>query len=508
MFNQVPVAKRTESLTELALSTLYANHPYLIIFQKEDWREYLHVLASIYDLLEEDRARIPFESLKSILVKFYSHKKIASVEQKVFQFFSMTISELGVLRDSHDQYGQRHIESTREGKELLQMVENLVRQKTKFSGTGAETLLGALNNILTNRQQFTEEQAIQHHKDLIKSYQKDIQRIAERGVEFAELLPLPHSNQALFNQAEEAAKHILSAIEDVKSAIERQRQGLAESYFEKSRSAGQSLNAVADFFSVLYQSPEYTSYIQSKDLLSFLDAYGGRFPVKNIDRLVHDIGRRELIERDQVQQSNLKIFANQFQRADLMIQEKIQSQLKVLQQQVNYAITTNVLTVQTQLSEILAQLFVRKEAALEFFEQKPVVIEFSSDFENGTLELFPFSVARDIEGVGLSFDQFGEAEERAIFEALVRAEEATLKNVLTKFQDLLTEKGRLQLSTYPYSQGLAEFYVLSEIELFDEQVWIEKLGLVDLSIPTKSGVFVLRQVQDIVFLKRGEDGAE
>lgn len=93
-------------------------------------------------------------------------------------------------------------------------------------------------------------------------------------------MPIPHSNEALFNQADEAANQILAAVEDVKLAIEKERQELSKSYFEGRRSAGKNLNAITEFYEGLYKSPEYISYEQAKNLLSFLNNYGNRFRIK------------------------------------------------------------------------------------------------------------------------------------------------------------------------------------------------------------------------------------
>ena len=113
------MAKRTEIFSDESLGGLFLHHPYLLIFQKEDWKEYFVLFAQIYNLLEQENVRVPFEVVRTLVLKYYSQKKLANIEQKLTNFFHMAIGELEVLRDSHDQFGQRYIETTRSGKQLL-----------------------------------------------------------------------------------------------------------------------------------------------------------------------------------------------------------------------------------------------------------------------------------------------------------------------------------------------------------------------------------------------------
>lgn len=467
------------------------NHPQLLLLQKEDWKDYLTLLAIIYDLIEEDNVRVPHEVIRSVALKFFSQGKYSSPENKITQFFTMAIGELKVLKDSHDQLGQRYLETTRYGKELLQFVEGLLTQRTRFSGTGAETLLAALNQLLIARQQMTKEQALVHHRQKIKLYQQDIQRIQEKGLEYAELLPIPHSNEALFSQAEEAAVHILSSVEDVKVAIERQRQEMAEEYFESALSAGRKLNAVVEFYEGLHKSSEYTSYIQAKNLLSYLEGLSARFQHKNIDHLVHHIQTQELVDKNTVQRSQLKSFSAQFHAADNSIQEKIKSQLRLLQQQVAYAMTQDMQGVQKNLKGLISTLLSHREQALDAFEKNPVEIEIPTEFNHGDVDLYHFQVPSEVEIPPFDLNQLDMEEQKALFEALLAAEEATLQSVIEKFCSQLQVKGRISLDTYDLTLGLAEYYVLSEIEIFCAGVRKEFDRYHDVNVRSKFGDFVL-----------------
>ncbi len=486
--------KRTELFTTERLEGITSHHPYLFLFQKEDWREYLVLFAEIYDLLEDDNIRLPFEAVRTIVLKFYAPRQLSSVEGKIGQFFSMAIAELRVLQDSHDQFGNRFIETTRWGRHLMQLIESLLSQRTRYSGTGAEALLGSLNDILTSRQQITKEEALSHHREKIKSYQKDIQRIQEKGLDHAELLPIPHSNEALFSQAEEAAIHILSSIEDVKTAIEKQRQELAAHYFEGHKSAGQSLHAVAEFYELLFLSPEYASYIQAKRLLSYLEGYTARFSIKNVGHLLHKIREGELISEQEINRSQLRGFMNQFSYADHSIQEKIKSQIKLLQQQVLYAINTDIRGLQKLLHDSVSSLLSNKSHVIDFFEKHPIEISVAAEFDIGQVQLFEFDIPVEPDSVQLSNHTLEFEEQKALFLALMQAEETTLQQILKRLLEHIYQHTSIELENYRIEHGLAEYYVLCEADLFEKRIIKTPTGQKDLPISTKYGEFILRQV--------------
>ena len=120
------MAKRSDSVNKESLSGLLRHHPYLLLLQKEDWSIYLELMAQIYDLLEEQGRRVPIDQIRAVAIRYFSLFDLASVEQKASTFLAMSIGELKVLRDSHDSFGNRFIETTREGKALLQFMESLL----------------------------------------------------------------------------------------------------------------------------------------------------------------------------------------------------------------------------------------------------------------------------------------------------------------------------------------------------------------------------------------------
>jgi hypothetical protein len=502
------LGKRSEILLETALDSIYWHHPYLLLFQKEDWKEYTVLIAQIYDFIEEENQKVPFEVVKTLILKFYSARDLASIDTKIFNFFQMAIGELHVLKDSHDQFGQRFIETTRSGKMLLQMIEGLLERRTKFSGTGAEVLLGALNDILSSRRSMSDSEAIEHHKAKIRSYKDDLEKIRKHGISHAELLPIPHSNEALFNQAEEAAAHILSSIEDVKVAIERQRQDLAQGYFEGSKTAGQSVTAVADFYQRLYSSSEYLSYIQAKSLLSHLEGYSARFTIKNIDHLLHQIRQKDLLPNDQLRRSQLQGFMQQFQNSDHAIQEKVKAQIKLLQQQVHYATSTDVNGLQNALHVVLSRFLANKEKVIDYFRSQPAALLMPADFESGPVDLSRFEVNRESEGIKLENSELDPAELKALFLSLARAEETNLKKIVQNFKTKLQASSEIYLSRYVFEFGLTEYYVLSEIELFDSRIEKTESGVTQLEVSNKQSSYIVKNVPNYKFTMRQNDGIQ
>lgn len=510
------MSHRTDLFSDQSLSNLYGNHPYLLIFQKDDWKEHLHILSQIYHFLEQENTRTPYEVLKSLIFNYYANSGVTTLlEEKTSRFFRMCLEDLCVLKDSHDQYGQRFFETTKYGKELLLLVESLLNQKAKFSGTGAETLLGALNNILTSREQMSSEEALAHHRQMIKKYQNDMARIEKMGVTHAEMLPMPHSNEALFRQAEEAAIHILSSIEDVKTAIEMQRKLLAESYLGITHSAGRNISAVAEFYQKLYDSPEYVSYNQAKMLLSFLEAYSIRFPEKNIDRLLNKISSKELVSKDDVQRSYLKKFMRQFSDADEVIREKTKEQVRILQMQVNYAMNNDVVGVKKHLDHIFSMLMTNKESAAQALTDVELQIDLMDEFQLGEIELSELRKNIEFESLPLVKTEFEADEYMQMMQALLHAEEATIETITEHFRlwyfqkdenfqnnnkgnDISKNQPRC-LSQYEFKYGLSEYYVISQIELFAPEFSRKETHDMDLFVATKYGDLVLCDIKDVEY---------
>jgi hypothetical protein len=498
------MAKRSERISSDALGGLFRHHPYLALFQKQNWETYLILIAQIYDMLEEQGQRVPIELVRSIAVRFFAEEKeLAALDAKVSAFFVLMIGELQVIKDSHDQFGQRFIETTRSGQRLLQMTESLLAERNKFSGTGAEVLLSALNDILMSRREMTTDEAIQHHKDKIKAYREDLERIRKFGLTAAQLLPMAHSNEALFNQAEEAAIHVLQSIEDVKTSIERQRKELAENYFKGRRSAGQTLGTVADFYRELHASVQYESYVQTKELFSHLEAYQSRFSNRNIDRLLYSIESKELLPVETIKRSNLSSFMRQFGISDISIQEKVKSQLHVLQQQVLYAISTDVEGLQPSLHTVLSNFSSKPELVSDFLTDFALSIQIPDPFEPGVVEGFDFELPVEIESEDLREETFDFYQQKELLLALIRAEEGTLKDILLRLNVELDRTGELRARDHAFPGGLAEYYVFAEIDLFDSS--IEKIddGVDDLRIESKFGRYVLRQAPVFTLQRKG-----
>lgn len=468
--------------------------------------EYLELLAQIYDHIEETGQQAPYTGVRVLALKFFKQRELLSVEQKTGQFLIMCIEELRVLKDFHDQSGQRMVEISRSGKQLLQLVEQLLSQRVKYSGTGAETLMATLNDALTTNPIFSKQEALEHHRSKIKAYKDDLKRIEEKGVHNAELLPVPHSIDALFAQAEGAAEDILVAVEDVKQAIENERKKLAHSYLNAKLSSGQSVNTVAEFYEQLHLSTTYQSYIQAKDLFSFLEGYGSRFPNKNIAKLLEQLEDNEKIPRNTIKRSQLNGFKKQFDLADTAIQEKTRAQLQLLQLQVRYSLATDVKGLQTSLKSILQAVFKNKDEMTLFFEKYGFLADTRS-MGLAAVELFGFEHQEEINDV-LSEEEFEEGEKRRLIEALLQAEETTLKQIVSRFKRKLeTANGFLRLSEYDFQYGLAEYYVLTEIELFNKDiVKAEVSSPIDLEINLKGKRIMISNAECFEYTLREAHG--
>ena len=491
---------RSELLSANSLPQLLIKHPYLFLFQKEAWVEYLELIAQIYDLIEESGHQAPFEGVRVLSQRYFRDKEVQFAENKTSSFLIMCIEELKVLKDSHDAQGRRWIEITRQGKQLLQLVEELLAQRVKYSGTGAETLLGALNEALTSQPGYTKQQAIEHHRQKIKAYKDDLKRIEELGPQAAELLPIPHSTEALFSQAESAAIDILGAVEDVKQAIEKERKNLAQNYLDTKLSAGQSVNSVADFYQNLQATPTYQSYNHAKHLFSQLEGFGHRFLYKDIRQALSDLERDEKLPADQLKRSQLSHFQKQFELADFAIQEKIRAQLQLLQLQVRYSMSTDLQGVQTELKTLLQQMLSHKPKVLDFFSDSGVTVQDRS-LGPRHIELHPFVEHFESEEA-LFENQLETDETKELILALLRAEEATLKDIVQRLRLCLKQQTAVELDKYDFRYGLAEYYVLSEIELFDQEIVKEPLEIKDFILQLKHNAMVIKDAPCYRFTMR------
>lgn len=500
------MSRRQSQIHATSLQTLFAKHPYIGLFQKENWSDYLELLAQIYDYVEETGQQVPYEGVRVLTYKYFREKDLQSVEAKVSQFIIMCIEELKVLKDYHDASGRRMMELTRPGKQLLQMVEELLSQRVKYSGTGAETLLASLNEALTSGKGFTYESALTHHQEKIRAYKEDLNLIKDKGVEHAQLLPVAHSTEALFAQAEESAYDILAAVEDVKQAIEHERKKLAQSYLESSLSSGQSLNTVAEFYEQLHHSTTYKSYIQAKNIFSFLSGYGHLYPHKDIPKILRRLEVDGLIDQDVIHRSQLNGFQRQFEMADTAIQEKTRAQLQLLQLQVRYSLATDVKGLQSSLKDILQKAFENKEGIQEFFAKNGIQSE-SRNYELGQLELFSFENQPEIDEV-LVEESFAENETRQLIEALLRAEETTLKQVVATFNERLQQSKTIKMVDYPFQYGLAEYYILSEIQLFSDDIEKTETEPCDLTLELKNNAIVIKNANCYEYKLRSANGFE
>lgn len=491
------MGKRSETINKELLDSLLLNHPYLLLFQKDDWKEYLELLALIYDYLEDSNAPVPFDVLKALLFRHYSNK-IQSVDTKIASFFTMMIVELQVLKDSHDQWGKRFIETTPYGKDLLKLIESLLGQRTRFSGTNAETMLGALNSLLFTPQDISQEEAVKHHKEKIKAYEIDLIKIQKNGPRAAELLPLMHSTEALFDQAEEASVHVLAATEDVKVAVERERRTLAERYIKQEKSAGENIRLLADFYLELHQTEEYKSYIQAKELFSQLN-FQSRFKHNDVNRLLNILKEKNVIEYDVLRKSHLPTFPQLFEAADASIKEKIRIQIEILRQQVHNALMTDSHQTQSALNSIFKILYQNKEEVVGCLEEIDLNLQVPWVPDFGEIELNSFHLPMEFEGMKLVEEKLSMEDLLSLGKDLSMIEENTIHDILAKFKLALKEKKSILISDYEGLTGFAEFYVLTEADILDSTLQKELRGHCHITLSFSKKDFIIHEVPNFLY---------
>lgn len=57
------------------LDNLFSHHPYILLLQKDDWKEYAIIIQDLYEILEDENSKLPVEVFKTYLIKFYTGKK-------------------------------------------------------------------------------------------------------------------------------------------------------------------------------------------------------------------------------------------------------------------------------------------------------------------------------------------------------------------------------------------------------------------------------------------------
>lgn len=478
------------------VSGLMLKHPHLRLFQKDDWEKYLCLIAQIYDYMEDQGHVHPYEGVKILVQQFYAQEDLSSLDHKVHQFLQLCTLELKVLREHHNNEGLRLLSLTREGRQLLQMCEELLSQRVKYSGTSAETLLGSLNEALISNEKMDEEAAKAHHKKKIKAYQEDLKRIDKNGVEAAKLLPIGHSFEALISQAESASQEILMSVEDVKSAIEEERKKLTEYYFKQSLSPGQSVRSIHSFYERLHQTSQYQSYDFAKNIFSELKLYGERFPSRDVDEILFKLVDKRLLDQKDLKKSPLRAFKSFFERADLEIQDKVREQIRILEMQIHYAIATDTHRAQKFLKQIMQTFHKEEEKALGYLSQSLLKAKRPINLSRryGLYEMSPPEYA---ESQAVELQTMNQSQELELMKALALSEEGRIKSIGQGLLKHIKDKGVLYLKEHKIKNGLAEFYLLNEIENYIPELLQEAQEEVfDLEIETSLRPIVLYGVQN------------
>lgn len=490
------MARRSEIFTKDRIAALEANAPFIRLFKKDDWATYLEITALIYDLLDESDSRVEFERVRALVEEFFVGRSAQA--GKANTFFRMAISDLGIVRDVHDGVGNRFLEPTRAGKNLLKLCDEYIQNRLKFTGSGADDLLGALNDLVLYSEHPTREEAIQHHRAKIREYEEDIRRIEQGGVRAAELIGGGYSSEELFTRAEEAAQYVLAAGEDIKLEIEDARRELISLYRDKNASAGQAIRYASDFYERLRGGPAYTSFMRARDLLSHIPGLGGHHREKDVSRLFFRIGERNLVDERHLKSSSLPEFMRRFRLLIHTIESKIQEQMNILRVQIHYVIAGDAKRIQEELREVTA-IFANHAANLEeFFKASPLEISSGLRTKLGHILPHDLELKSDPESIAVEPNELTTAEFRSLQDQLRKAEEASIARALADIRNYISRHGELHLSTYQGGGGIIEYYVLSNIEYFAPDLRYELIGTADYHIRSKgAGVdFVIRSVEN------------
>lgn len=475
---------RAEVFSSANIAGLMESNPFLKLFAKQDWHEYLELIAKAYDLLDEQSGRIEAQSLDSLIDAFYFSETPAYIVQKKHNFITMAVAELGVLKDTHDLAGNRYFEPTRHGNQLLKTCETLILNRKQFTGSGADTLIGSLNSMLDNANELTLDEAIIHHQEAIKKYLDDIQLIQEKGVRTSKMLAPGFSKEELFTRADEAASHILAASEDIKNSVSNVRKALVTNYHRDGFSAGHAIAYVADFYSALRETPEYASYTQAKDILSYIEGLGGRYRYKDINQLLHLLSIKGHLPQESLTRSSLPSFPRRFQSIVRNIEEKVEEQIQLLRTQVYYVMTGNSRHLQEELAELMGVTLKAGPQAQELFEAQPYQIPDGLDLTIGALAAHSFEIDQRIPTQAIELNSLSIEERRALAEALRKAEEATVRKVIDRLKAELSRKGKILLSEYPIQMGIVEYYVLANVAYFHPSIASVDAGSTALAFKT------------------------
>ncbi|MFN8945217.1 MAG: hypothetical protein ACK5WZ_11425, partial [Pseudobdellovibrionaceae bacterium] len=129
-----------------------------------------------------------------------------------------------------------------------------------------------------------------------------------------------------------------------------------------------------------------------------------------------------------------------------------------------------------------------------FCEKQPLNANLSFESDSGDVTLFDFN--RNIDGPPQSFSNsvLDENEEKSLFLSLLAAEEKTVQFILEQVSKYFLSHEVLSMSEYQFKQGLIEYYVLSEIALFDSKYRTEFDCLKTIQIKYQNESYSLKNV--------------
>lgn len=478
------MATRANTFSPENIELLFQTHPWLEVLTKDYRNSIIRLTAEVYDLIENNGSRLAYTVAESRVRSLFIESPSPDVAAK--RFLEQSTVSWRTLRDSHDNEGNRFLHVTSEGRAFLEMLQRLMLSRNQFTAVGADRMLLSLNTIISNPDGLSKEDAIKKHKEEIAKLEADIKRIEAGSIKDSEILQGGHSPMELFLDAQDVGSSFLVGAHKLRNEIRNVRSKVFDSY-SANRKVGEQVELAIDFHKGLEQTETYKSYQRAKELFSYIDSSTAKYPIQNVDRVLAILREKNLVDRDTVLSSPMMRFMSEFRSINQEIDAEVAKQINMLRLQVYYATAGENQLVNQNLKDISSMLFQDGVLSKEFLDQYNFSFADGLDISLSTPGLHSLEKSERIEIDEIVENDMTEEEERRMHEEIKKADEASVKQVLTKLRTHLASQGSVLLSDYPINLGVVEYYVLAKADLFDRSFKIIKTGRADIPIDSKRG---------------------
>ena len=134
---------------------------------------------------------------------------------------------------------------------------------------------------------------------------------------------------------------------------------------------------------------------------------------------------------------------------------------------------------------------------LEFLGKNGVGCPEGANLQVGPLQPHKLESETDEAPPPLQMNEMNRNEQAAMMRRLLEAEEAGIERILERIRKRLSREEDFLLSDYTARYGITEYYVLSEIECFADDIRSETVGVTDFFLNlNKEKIVVLRNVDN------------